>query len=159
MMRLTARLCLSALALMGLPSVASAAFYGAIAFSDSTGDYGYAFNYRSMEASSQRAIRECMKHSAAKDCVVIKGVGSSRGGPELCAALTVLALPMKKNNGEASVLRWRTVETAPTRDEAEEKSRTGCQDLRKKLAGDKADSPDAPQCQLIAAVCSRGRGQ
>jgi hypothetical protein len=157
MMRLVVRFLLLPLALLAVPSVAGAASYGAIAYADSTGDFGYSFNYRSAQASTARAIQECKRQSGARDCVMVKGVGTASGDQELCAALTVLSLPGTKTDGEATVFRWRTVETARSRREAEEKSLAACQETRRKLSKS-ADSLDAPKCELIVGVCSRGLG-
>jgi hypothetical protein len=159
MVRLALTLSLVAITLLALPAVAQArAFYGAIAYADSTGDYGYSHNYRTIEASTSRAMLECQKPSRAQDCVLVKGVGSVSGGPEMCAALTVLSLPGKKPTGEAMTLRWRSVETASSLGEAEEKSMAVCQDTRRKLANGEP-SPDAPKCELIVATCSRTPGR
>ena len=78
MLRLVVRFVLLPLALTGLSSAVHAANFGAVAYSDSTGDYGYSFDYRTAKDATDRAIHECEKPSGAQDCVMIKGVGTSR---------------------------------------------------------------------------------
>jgi hypothetical protein len=158
MVRLKIRLLLMAPLLLVTTARAGAANYGAIAYSESTGDFGFSFDYRSMDGATKRAIRECKKQSGADDCRMVQGVGSVRGGPELCAALSVLPLPGTKTTGEPTIFRWLTAETAASRKEAEAKALAGCEETRAKLS-EGGDGSAAPSCELVTGVCSRGPGQ
>ena len=73
--------------------------------------------------------------------------------------MTILSLPGTKPSGEKTIFRWRTVETAETRKEAEEKSLAGCQETRRKMGDGGTDSPDEPQCKLIVGTCTRSHGR
>lgn len=58
--------------------------YGAIAFSDSTGAYGFSFQYRTRSGAELRAVDECTKRGA-RDCeakVWFRGCGSLAVGPD-----------------------------------------------------------------------------
>ncbi len=58
--------------------------YGAIAFSDSTGAYGFSFQYRTRSGAELRAVDECTKRGAP-DCeakVWFRGCGSLAVGPD-----------------------------------------------------------------------------
>ena len=48
--------------------VAQANAWGAIAYSMTTQDYGYSFDYGSRQAAEDRAMRECEAQSGADDC-------------------------------------------------------------------------------------------
>lgn len=43
-------------------------YYGAVAFSSSTDDRGYSWNYSTLRAAENRALQECESVSGATDC-------------------------------------------------------------------------------------------
>ena len=58
--------------------------YGAIAFPDATGAYGFSYQYRSRSGVEQRAVKECRKRGAS-DCAVkvwFRSCGSLAVGPD-----------------------------------------------------------------------------
>lgn len=133
-------------------SNARSADYGAIAYSEATGDYGFSFDYRSANQATARAIGECKKHGNAPDCRLIQGVASSTGAAELCTALVVLPLHGKDTAGQPKTFRWLSFETAPTQRDAETKAMETCQATVQKIAKGETASTS---CELVVGVCSK----
>jgi hypothetical protein len=69
------------LAMIAVPTLASANEYGAIAFSRSTGAHGYSHNYGSRGAAENRAMSECRRHGGG--CQIVVHFANA------CAALAV----------------------------------------------------------------------
>src|ERR1041384_487030 len=57
-------------------------FYGAVAFSQSTGDSGWTKNYNTQQEAESEAIRYCRQNNGANDCKVYSYVNA-------CFALAV----------------------------------------------------------------------
>jgi hypothetical protein len=53
--------------------------YGAIAYSSSTGAYGYSYNNTSKYSANRRAIRSCRIRASKKDCKVVIGFKNACG--------------------------------------------------------------------------------
>lgn len=140
-------------ALIGVVLFSSAvqgADHAAIAYSEATGNHGFAFNYRSANDAMVRAIAECRKHRDAEDCRLVQGVASAVKGKEYCAALAVLHLSGKDVGGQPKTFRWLSSETAPTQRQAEAKAMETCQGKLQSIAKE----PAAANCQLVVGVCS-----
>lgn len=53
--------------------------YGAIAYSSSTGAYGYSYNSKNKYSANKRAIRSCRIRASKKDCKVVVGFKNACG--------------------------------------------------------------------------------
>lgn len=140
-------------ALIGVVLFSSAvqgADHAAIAYSEATGNYGFAFKYRSANDAMVRAIAECRKHRDSEDCRLVQGVASEVKGKEYCAALAVLRLSGRDVGGQPKTYRWLSSETASTQRQAEAKAMETCQGKLQTLAKD----PAVANCQLVVGVCS-----
>lgn len=131
-------------------SAVQGADHAAIAYSEATGNYGFAFNYRSATDAMVRAIAECRKHRDSEDCRLVQGVASAVKGKEYCAALAVLRLSGKDVGGQPKTFRWLSSETAPTQRQAEAKAMETCQEKLQSIAKE----PAVANCQLVVGVCS-----
>lgn len=80
-MRLAMVAAMLAAALVAMPAAASAAEFGAIAYSPGTGSYGYSHNYGSRAQAERVAMGNCLAY--AGDCRVITWFYNA------CAALAV----------------------------------------------------------------------
>ncbi len=60
------------LGVSAIPSTArSRDYYGAIAYSPSSGNHGYSYDYNSRQGAENRALSECNSLTAAGDCIVL----------------------------------------------------------------------------------------
>lgn len=119
----------------------SRGYIGAFAFSESTGDYGWASHYTNSGEAAGRALRQCRAQSGAGDCKIVEVFGG------LCAAFTVMKLPAKGKDGKDTVVRLAYVGKAPDHPGAQA---AGLEECKKNML--KPELKDL--CKVIKVICS-----
>ena len=125
-------------------SARSGNFIGAIAFSPSTGAYGYSYRWHNTRDAEERAMKECRDRSPADDCFFVGGFGN------MCGALAVAEFQGKTNDGRPMTLRMSYIGRAEKRSATKA---AGLEECRKNML----DPAMKDLCKVIVVVCSDDR--
>ena len=106
--------------------VRGAGTFGAIAFSGSTGGFGYSFDYRTKSQAEARALRECAARAKKRDCRILVWFRNQCGA---------LAVGPRHTHGSAY---------APDFDTARRQALSYCR-----------QASNGAACEIMAAFCSR----
>ena len=119
-------------------------FIGGIAFSPSTGIYGYSYRWHSTGDATDVAMKECRKRTSASDCTFVGGFGN------MCGALTVATFDGTDTAGKPTKFRFYYIGRAERRSAA---GTAGLEECKKNML--KPELKDF--CKVVKVVCSDDR--